>query len=410
MREAERKRIGKPRREGQIIKRGKSRFLIRVYLHEDFNGKRIYHNETVKGTRKEAQEHLTYFLHKKNSGKLKEKLSDKNFGEFCEDFFNNISECKERNRLIDLSKIRLYILPRLGHLKLREVTSFHIESLYTHLRQNISKKTNKPLSGTTRNHIHRVLSSVFSYAIRRRLIIDNPLTGVVAPKVDSREMKTLSPDEVTRFLNAVDDSSSKLEKSLSNRIGCLFHLAVEGGLRPEEYFGLKWSDIDFGDLEDGIPATLQIQRVVVRINNRRKFSFDEPKTHCSKRSIPLSDELLVRLLEHRNEIDKFKQVAKEWNEHDLVFPNNKGEPLYIAGVRRLFKKTLKKANVEPSRYRLYDLRHTCATLLLRANVHPKIVSERLGHSSVAITLDVYSHCTQSMQSGATESIAGMIYG
>jgi integrase len=93
-----------------------------------------------------------------------------------------------------------------------------------------------------------------------------------------------------------------------------------------------------------------------------------------------------------------------------VFPSNIGTPHYPDAIRVLFKKTLVLAEIDPSRYRLYDLRHTCATLLLRGNIHPKVVSERLGHSSITITLDVYSHSVPSMQETATENIGNMIYG
>lgn len=133
---------------------------------------------------------------------------------------------------------------------------------------------------------------------------------------------------------------------------------------------------------------MQVRRAVIR-TQKDDFWYDEPKTQRSRRSIPLSNELVDRLKQDRKNIDDWKKQAKEWKKHDLVCPINKATPHYPDSIRKLFKKMLKEAKIDSSLYRLYDLRHTCATLLLRANVHPKIVSELLGHSSVAITLDTF---------------------
>jgi integrase len=312
--------------------------------------------------------------------------------------------------VIDMQKVRLYILPSLGHLRLRDVTSLHIENLYKHLRNTVSERTGNHLSGTTRNHVHRILVNVLSYAVKSRLLIENPLEGIIAPKPDSKEMNTLSPDELQRFLKACAANRSKRSNAHKNRVGPLFHLAIETGLRPEEYFALKWSDLDFGDVRHSIQPTLKVRRVSIRLANTSDWWFDEPKTERSRRSMPLSPELVKHLIQHRANVEKWKSEAKDWEDHDLVFPCNNGTPHYPDAIRVLFKKTLVLAKIDSSRYRLYDLRHTCATLLLRANVHPKVASERLGHSSITITLDTYSHCIPTMQENATQSIGNMIYG
>lgn len=398
------------KRVGQVIKKGKEKFLIRVFLYRNAEGKKIYYSSTVTGTRKDAENHLAEYLQKKKVGILKHIPSDRNFEEFISDYFENISNSNKRNRELDFSKVKLYILPALKHFKLKDISPLHIENLYKDLKQIISKKTGKLLSGTTRTHVHRILYSVFSYAFKRRFIIENPLTEIVPPKADTKEMNTFLPEEVKRLLQAVDCCRSNYTEALCNRIGALFHLAVETGLRPEEYFALKWADIDFGDSANDISPMLQVRRVSIRMHNRGEWWFDEPKTQRSKRSVPLSNELLVRLIEQKQKMEELKTQAKIWNEHDLVFPNNKGEPHFPDSIRKLFKKNLKAAGIDPKRYRLYDLRHTCATLLLRANIHPKIVSERLGHSSISITLDIYSHCVPTMQETATKSISNMLYG
>jgi integrase len=395
---------------GQIIKRGAETFLVRVYLNRDAQGRRIYYNATIKGTRKDAEQHLTDYLQKKHVGKLKQRPSEQRFADFLNDFFSNVSVARRRNREIDLQKVRLYILPMLGHLRLRDITTLHVESLYRQLRNTISERTQKPLSGTTQNHVHRILVNALGYAVRRRLIIESPLVGVVAPKPDRKEMNTLTAEEVRRLLAACDVNKSNRATSHKNRVGAIFHLAIETGLRPEEYFALKWSDIDYGDAESSIAPVLRVRRVSIRFANKSDWWFDEPKTPRSRRAVPLSKELVRRLKEQQVQVEKWKREVKGWQDHDLVFPCNNGTPQYPDAIRVLFKKTLTLAGIDSTRYRLYDLRHTCATLLLSANVHPKIVSERLGHSSVTITLDVYSHCLPTMQESATHSMGSIIYG
>lgn len=397
------------KRQGQIIKRGTNKFLIRVYLYQNAEGKRIYYNSTVTGTRKEAENFLTEYLQKKNSRVLRQPPSDKNFFEFGEDFLTNISTARRRNREIDMYKLKRYIKPHLGHFKLKDLTPSHLENFFKELKNTISKTTKRNLSGTTRKHIYSLLFNIFAYAEKRKLIIDNPIKEIVSPRTDTKERLTFSPEQAQKFLKATDEGRCNYSNGLFNRVRSMFHLALICGLRPEEYLGLQWKYVDFGDAENNIPASIQVRKVLVRMPNNGEWWFDEPKTQKSKRSIPISEDLSQRLLEQRKNIEKWKKEAKEWNENDLVFPNNKGEPHYIDSIRKLFKKILKMAEIEQSLYRLYDLRHSCASLLLRANVHPKIVSERLGHSSIAITLDIYSHCIPTMQEEATKMLSKMIY-
>jgi len=107
----------KPKREGQIIKRGKERFLVRVYLYRDSNGKRIYYSAMIKGSKKDAEQHLIDYLQKKHSGTLKQRPSDKRLEEFALDYLINISNTRRRNKEIDIYKLKRYIIPHIGHLK-----------------------------------------------------------------------------------------------------------------------------------------------------------------------------------------------------------------------------------------------------------------------------------------------------
>ena len=154
-------------------------------------------------------------------------------------------------------------------------------------------------------------------------------------------------------------------------------------MRPEEYLALQWSDVD---LERG---TTQIRRALVRL--KKSWSFETLKTPCSRRTISLPPSLMKKLAAHkRKQAEERLRLGSAWHNHDLIFCGEQGMPHTIPNLTcRYFRPILEKA--ELPRIRLYDLRHTCATLLLAANEHPKVVSERLGHASVTLTLDTYSH-------------------
>jgi len=200
----------------------------------------------------------------------------------------------------------------------------------------------------------------------------------------------LSPEEAARFL----------KMAATKPHGLIFELALWTGMRPEEYLALQWSDIDFGR------RTAQIRRALVR--HKKTVQFEEPKTARSRRTVYLPEPLVQKL-----KIHKRKQAAEKlkfkgtWGPFDLVFCSVEGTPLSIPNLTyRYFRPILIAA--ELPRIRLYDLRHSCATLLLVAEENPKVVSERLGHSTVVLTLDTYSHVIPTMQQGATARLEKLI--
>ena len=172
-----------------------------------------------------------------------------------------------------------------------------------------------------------------------------------------------------------------MEAIANTKHEALFHLALETGLRPEEYLALRWADVDLAR------GQLKVQRVLVIFDDGTWEFSSDLKTDKARRVVPLSKSLIEKL--------RRLQPAGE-----LVFPNEAGQPLNVNNLRkRHFNPILRKAGL--SERRLYDLRHSCATLLLDAGVNPKVVSERLGHASVAFTLDTYGHVLPHQQDEAT---------
>ena len=182
-----------------------------------------------------------------------------------------------------------------------------------------------------------------------------------------------------------------------------FLVALESGARPNEYLALRWADVNFAR-----------QRIAIRRSlvwpKGGGFKITEPKTPRSRRSIPLSASTMTELRNHkRNQAEERLKLGSKYKNQDIVFAAESGTPLLWRNLtRRHFKPLLKKAGLPD--VRLYDLRHTCATLLLSAGENPKVVSERLGHASIVLTLDTYSHVLPTMQEAATSKLESLIYG
>jgi integrase len=205
-------------------------------------------------------------------------------------------------------------------------------------------------------------------------------------------MDVLTNEEVRLFLETVK----------TERLAPLFSFALATGMRLQEYCALQWKDVD---LEKG---TATIQRALVWHRKGGGWHFGPPKTSTSRRTIPLPSTIVKELkAQRKKQLEERLKLGAAWQNNNLVFPSEIGTPLLSRNLFRVFKRTLKKAEIRES-IRLYDLRHTTATLLLLGGINPKVVSERLGHSTITLTLDVYSHVLPTMQQDASEQLEAMI--
>jgi integrase len=194
-------------------------------------------------------------------------------------------------------------------------------------------------------------------------------------------MRTLTPGELEVLL----------ENATSNQFYPVYYTAVSTGLRQAELLGLTWRDIDLDFLSISVNKVLYKRRGVCR--------FNEPKTSHSRRRVSMTPKLTVFLREYKQEREKlYRQLGKELALDDLVFANVEGRPLDPSVLTHNFARIAKKAGLENVRF--HDLRHTFASLMLLRGAKPKVISEALGHSSVAFTMDVYSHIIEGMQSDA----------
>lgn len=220
----------------------------------------------------------------------------------------------------------------------------------------------------------------------------NPAKFVDLPNQERQKLKALRAADTNRFLSAAAD----------NRYYVVFLIAVTTGMRPGEYLALRWKDIDFDT------GTVSVQRALVTRGNSVRFQ--SRKTARSKRTVKLPPTALAALRTHRKEQAAQRLAAGPSHEdQDLVFAYLDGRPLDERNlVRRHFKPIPERTGL-PRDPRLYDLRHTCATLLLQACKNPKVVSERLRHASVTLTLDTYSHVLPHMQQPAVDKLEEALF-
>ena len=372
---------------GQIKKRNENTWLVRIFLGRDANGKRRYFNKTIHGTKKDAQKYLTAKMREKDLGVFIEPASMA-LNEYLDKWL--LESAKPRLREATFENYRyltsLYIRERLGSRKLSDIKPFDVQKLYNQL-------TEKSLSARTVRYVHAILTSAFSQAVKWQMLIVNPCNVVDLPRQQKKEMKAFSPEQAQHFLEAAKD----------DKHGLIFAFALASGMRPEEYLALQWKDISFEK------NTATVQRTLIWRKGGGWY-FSEPKTAKSRRTLPMPESLFVKLKSHKiRQAEQMLKLGQSYERNNFVFATDEGKPLCLRNLRkRNFAKILEQADLKG--FRLYDLRHSTATLLLSEGINPKIVSERLGHASIVLTLDTYSHVLPDMQKEATSKLGKMLFG
>lgn len=285
--------------------------------------------------------------------------------------------------------VRRYIAPHLGDTALQAVTRSRIKALYAILDTQGGVRSGRGLSAKTVHNVHLTLRKALGDAVEDRLLTSNPAERAHRLSSDRRDMRTWSAEELAVFLEVVR----------GDRYFGLWRLAATSGMRRGELLGLRWSDVDI----EG--AVLRVQQQ--RVRGAEGVSFGAPKTATSRRSIPLDPATIAALRVHRRaQREERLAFGPGYQEHDLVFARPDGSPLDPDTVSQSFDRHQRRARLP--RIRFHDLRHTHATLALAVGVHPKVVQERLGHSSITVTLDTYSHAVPAMQAEAASRIAALI--
>lgn len=359
--------------EGSITKRTDGRWMARITLED---GKR----RTFYGkTRQEVASVLKAAIRDLDSG-LPVLGAGQSVAEYLDSWLQATQQTiRPRTWRRREEYIRLHLSPTLGRHPLAKLSPQQVQAFY-------AEKLEEGLSSTTVRHLHAELHRALKSAFRLGLVQRNVTEMVDPPRMEHREMPTLSREQARTLLAA----------AAGNRFEALYVLALSTGMRQGELLALKWRDVNLDDGTIQVRASLQ--------HAGAGFIFTEPKTKQSRRLIKLPKIAVEALHRHRLQqaLERTK-VGDGWVEHDLVFPNSIGAPKDGRNVLNWgFRPLLEKAGLP--RIRFHDLRHTAATLLLESGVNPKIVSEMLGHSHISITLSLYSHVTPHMQQLAADAM------
>lgn len=282
--------------------------------------------------------------------------------------------------------VKTHILPVLGGTELAKLTPMQIQGLYNKL----TKEGN--LADENIQKVHTLINDSLKKAERWGLIQKNPAALVDRPKAIRKEVVVWGMEEVKRFLKHADNES---------RYNIAFELALASGMRQGEILGLRWQDVDFEK---------NCIRITQTLSSDGKEIQSYTKTRAGTRNIDLPAETMNQLKKHKKRVAKERLQAEpeDYKDLDLVVCSQNGTPTNKSNIRRAFDHTIQKAGLKKIKF--HGMRHTHATLLLLQGVNPKVVSERLGHSSVKITLDVYSHLLPSMQKETAEQLGRALYG
>ena len=275
--------------------------------------------------------------------------------------------------------VRPHIVPALGRIKLKDLTPAHLRSFYR-------DRLDSGRAPSTVHKLHVVLHKALKAAVADGLIPRNAAAGLKLPRITREEIDPLTEEEARRLL----------ETASGDRLEALYVLALNTGMRQGELLALKWDDVD---LERGV---LRVRRTLTHVD--KAFVLGEPKTKNSRRTIRLTTSAVTALRAHLSrQLEEMERMGSLYRPGGLIFATESGTLINPSNLRnRSFKPLLKRAGLPPARF--HDLRHTCATLLLGRDVNAKVVSEMLGHSSISITLDIYSHLLPDMQEKAAKAL------
>ena len=371
---------------GHIKQRSKGSWSIVLDLGRDpSTGKRKQQWVTVRGTKKEAEKKLSELQHQLNTGEFV-KSSKLTVREFLTQWFQDYVKTNARAATAEGYKIIVerHLIPSLGGIALAQLQPSHIQGYYARALREGRCDGKGGLAARTVVHHHRVLREALSHAVKWGLVGRNVADAVDPPRAVNKEMKALDSAGVLQLLDAARGTI----------YFPLINLATFTGMRRSELLGLRWLDLNLSR------GTVSIAQVLHCLPGGR-IVFEQPKTARSKRLVRLSQETTLALRAYRDTVEAdLEQVGDSISGERLLFSQINGAPLLPNMVTHAFAKIIRRACL--GGFTFHSLRHTHASIMLQQGVSSKTVAERLGHSTVVITLDTYSHLTPGVKEDAVD--------
>ncbi len=376
---------------GHIRRRG-NKWAVVVDVNPDVSGRRRQRWHSGYATRRSAQVALTGILGRLQSGTYIEP-SKATLAQYLEGWLGSARvSVRPATYATYATLCRVHIIPRLGATLLQRLGRDQLNAMYADLLENGRHDGKGGLAPRSVRHVHTTIHTALAAAVEEGTLARNVADLAKPPgRASSKEPATWTAEELRAFLEFVRE----------DRVYALYHLVGTTGLRRGEALGVRWRDLDL----DG--ARLSVSQTVVSVDYAVLCS--EPKTQAARRSVALDPDTVRVLREQRKQqVEERLALGGYSDDRDLVFCNIDGGPLHPSNLSKRFDRLVKGAGVP--RIRFHDLRHTHATLALRAGIHPKVVQERLGHATIAITLDTYSHAIPAMQEEAATKVAALVFG
>jgi integrase len=367
--------------KGQIRQRGDT-FSVIVPLGKDADGKKRYKWVTCQSKR-EAQAKRAELIHLINNGEITNPKGTT--GEFIERWLNEYAKPNLSPRTTEgyESIFRAHLETAIGNVMLKNLKPEHIQKYYADTLAS-------GLSTTTVRHHAMMLHRVLEHAVKWQLLSRNPADAVTPPKTRHVEMHTLDETQAETIM----------AEAMNTPYYSLFALALYTGMRRSEILALRWQDIDL------IMAEVSVSRSMHRLITK-EFVYRGTKTAKSSRTVALSPNTCQLLRQHlENEMALCARMKVPFANDRLVFCQWDGKPYIPYTISQAWSRLVRRLGIKDIHF--HSLRHTHATLMLKAGIHPKIVQERLGHSSIAITLDTYSHVSPGMQQKAAETFDSIL--
>ena len=381
------------------ITKRKNSYSIRVSCGYDVAGKQIFQTMTwtpEKGmTKKQIEKELDRqaVLFEENCKKGFQSKAVK-FETFCEEWFEEYAKINLRNTTYErLYQLRDRVYKAIGHLRMDKITTRQIQAFVSSLsKDGANLITGKPLAPKTVRHYLNLISDVYGYATRMGVVSDNPCRNVTVPKDAPKEKKIYTVEEVTKFLNLLENETLKYR--------VFFNLLIFSGFRRGEILGLEWKDVDF---ENNV---ISVHRTSCHTTKKGTYT-DTTKTKKSQRTLKFPQAIMDMLRDFKEEQDaEALKIGDKWVETDRLFTKWNGEPEYPEMPYKWLKRFCEK-NGLPF-YGLHSYRHFFASVLVNEGVDIVSVSGALGHSNVATTSNIYCHILESSRAKVSAAITNAL--